>query len=85
MRSFRRLLGRFAFQQFADRVFDDVVDDISGRVVDAAGFADFGLLFNSDAPFRRPRCGLDDFAQEAFVDLPEDIGGMTENLIGALG
>jgi hypothetical protein len=32
--------------ELADRVLDDVVYDVERRVVDAAGFPDFGFLFD---------------------------------------
>jgi hypothetical protein len=40
-------LGRgLARYQLADGVLDDVADDILGRVMDAAGLADFGLFLD---------------------------------------
>src|SRR5665647_1778335 len=38
-----RLLRREPLEQAADRVLHDVVDDVGGRVVDAAGLLDLGL------------------------------------------
>ena len=60
------LLRRLALAQRADCVSDDVLDDVGGRVIDAAGFLDLRLLFD---------LGLmaggepDDFAKELLVDL----------------
>ena len=42
-------MRRFAFEEFADRVFNDVFDDVRWRVIDAARFADFGLLLDLGA------------------------------------
>ena len=75
-------VGSFSFQQFADRVFHDVVDDIGGRVINAAGFADFGFLFH---PRRAAFAEFDDLAEEAFVYLAEDIGGQYRKLVGTVG
>ena len=72
MRSLARpAFGDFAFEQLADGVLDDVIDDVGGRVVDAAGLADLGLFLD---------LGLvaggqaDHLAQELLVDLAEDLG-----------
>ena len=53
-------------QQFAHRVFHDVVDDVGRRVVDAAGLADFRLLLDLGVPGRRQ---ADHLAQELLIDL----------------
>ena len=48
---------------------DDVIDDIARGIVNAAGFAHFGLFFN----FRHASRGeTDDAAQKLFIDLSED-------------
>jgi len=57
-------------EEGAEGVVDDVIDDIAGGVVDAAGFADFGLFFDLGDAFGRQ---ADDLAQELLVDLPEDL------------
>ena len=44
---FGGLGGRLAFEQGADGVLDDVVDDVGRRVIDAAGFAHFGFFFDA--------------------------------------
>ena len=49
---------------------DDVIDDVAGGVVDAAGFADFGLFFDLGDAFGRQ---ADDLAQELLVYLPKDL------------
>ena len=41
--------GRLAGEEGADRLLDDVADDVGGRVVDAAGLADFGLFLDDGA------------------------------------
>ena len=41
-----------AFEEFSHRVADDVVDDVGGRIVDAAGLADLGLLLDLRLPSR---------------------------------
>ena len=52
----------------ADRVLDDVVNDVGRRAVDSAGFPDFGLLFDLGLMAGGEQ---DDFAEELFVDLAE--------------
>ena len=60
---FRRFLRRPPFQQRADGVLDDVVDDVAGRVIDAAGFADFGFFFDRDIGLFTIAAHFDDFAE----------------------
>jgi len=83
-------LGRFGFeefygavfQEFADGVLDDVIDDVGGGVVNAAGFFDFGFVFDFGA------VGFgegDDFAEELFIDLTEDVGGEDGEFVGGVG
>lgn len=64
-------------------MFDDVIDDVTRGVVDAAGFADFGFFFDSGGL----ACAAegDDFAEKAFVDLAEDVGGEDGEFVGAFG
>lgn len=57
-------------EEGTEGVVDDVVNDVAGGVVDAAGFADFGLFFDLGDAFGREE---DDLAQELLVDLPEDL------------
>ena len=57
-------------EEGAEGVVDDVIDDVAGGVVDAAGFANFGLFFDLGNAFGRQ---ADDLAQELLVDLPEDL------------
>ena len=64
--------GRLAGEEGADRLLDDVADDVGGRVVDAAGFADFGL-FLDDGPVVGGE--MDNLAEELFVNVAEDLGG----------
>ena len=56
--------GCAAFAEFADRVLDDVL----GRVMDAAGFPDFGFLFDLGL---MASCEPNDLAEELFVDWAE--------------
>ncbi len=79
---FGRLFRRFVFQQFADGVLNDVIDDVGRRVIDAARFLDLRLVVDS--------CLMsfgeaDDFAEELFVDLTEDVGGENRELVRAVG
>ena len=76
------LVGRFSLEQYPNRVFHNVIDDIGGRVINAAGFADLGFVFD---PRHSAAGQLDDFAQKALVDLPQDIGGQDGKLVGAVG
>ena len=78
------LLGRFACQQVAQRIFDDVVNNIGGRVINAAGFAHFGFFFDHDPRFARGAAHFDDFAEKSFVDLPKNIGGDDRKFVTAL-
>ena len=69
-------------EQRAHGVLDDVIDDVGGRVEDAAGFFDFGLFFHHGVV---PGGQADDFAQELLVDLAEDVGGQHRELVRAVG
>ena len=63
-------------------MLDDVLDDIGGRVIDAAGFLDLRLLFHLRLmPSREP----DDLSEELLIDLSENFRGEHGKLIGALG
>src|SRR5664280_1200485 len=44
-----RLLRGFAFEEFAYGIFYDILNDVSGRVKDAASFFDFGLILHDGA------------------------------------
>ena len=74
------LVGRLAGNEFADGVLDDVADDVLGRVIDAAGLADFGFVLDAD-PFVG---GDDDLAEEAFVDGAEDVDGDGVEVVGRI-
>ena len=69
-------LGRPAWgvlpsSKFADGLLDDVVHDVGGRVIDAAGLLDFGLVLDHRAvAFGQ----ADDLAEELLIDLAEDVG-----------
>ena len=41
-----RLPRGLAIEQLAHRLLDDVVDDVGGRVVDAAGLLDLGFVLH---------------------------------------
>ncbi len=72
MRSLAACFGRFVLKQLADGVLDDVIDDVRGRVVNAARFFDFRFVFDFCAmAFGEP----DDFAEKLLVNLAENIGG----------
>ena len=74
------------FQQRADGVLDDVVDDIARRVIDAAGFAHFGFFFDRDDwSSIAIAAHFDDLAEEALVDLAEDVGADDRELVAAFG
>ena len=72
--------GAFALDLLTDRVLDDVIDDIGGRVIDPPRlahlrlFLDFGLV---------PRCQADDLAQEALVNRPQDLDRQDAEMIRA--
>ena len=77
----RHLLGRLIRDTACPPVVpDDVVHNISGRVVDAAGLLDLGFIFNDrPMPGRKP----DDLAQELLVDLAQNLRPEAEKLIRA--
>ncbi len=72
----------FAFDEFADGVFDNVLDDVGGCVIDTAGLFDFGLFL--DAGVMAGREG-DDLAEELLIDLAEDFSGQDGKFVGAFG
>ena len=77
---FGNLRGRFAVNQFADGVFDDVADDVFGRVINAAGLADFGLFLQPGAFVG----GDDDLAEKTFVNAAEDVNGNGVEIVGRI-
>jgi len=70
------LLRGLAIDQRADGLADDIIDDVSGRVVDAAGFADLGLFLDDGAVALGQ---ADDLAQKLLIDLPRISAETTEN------
>ena len=56
--------GALAFDLLADGVEDDVVHDVGGGVIDAAGLAHFGFFFDLGL---MPGGQTDDLAQEALI------------------
>ncbi len=73
-------LRRASGDELADGVLDEVADDVIRGVVDAAGFADLGLLLDGGALGG----GADDVAQEALVDAAEDVDGDGGEIVGAV-
>ena len=69
-------------QEFTDGVSDDVVHDVGGGVIDAAGFFDFGLGFNFGAVAGGEG---DDLAEELFVNVAEDVGGQDGKFVRTVG
>jgi hypothetical protein len=84
----RRLLpssptpGSYLVDESADCVLDDVLDDVGGGVVNAAGFFDFGFFFDDGVMALGE---ANDFAEELFVNLAEDIGRKSGEDVWALG
>ena len=69
-------------KEFADGLLDNVVHDVGGSVINAAGLLDFRLVVHHGAvAFREP----DDLAQELLIDLAENVGGKDGKLIRAFG
>ena len=63
-------------------MLDDVLHNIGGGVIDAAGFLHLRLLFHLRlVPGREP----DDLAEKLLIDLAENFGGEDRELVGALG
>ena len=67
-----------ATEGLLDDVIDDVIDDVPRGVIDAAGFADFGLFLDGDAA----PVGADDFSQESLIDAAEDFDGDVVEEVG---
>ena len=83
---FRNLLGSASGDFFADGVFHDVIHDVGGGVIHAAGFLHFGLFndFHAVSVFRLS-AEADDFAEEAFVNRAQDFHGKDAELVWAFG
>jgi hypothetical protein len=73
------LLGCLALHELSDSLPDNVIHDVSGRVIDSARFLDLGLVLD-DAVVSG--CEPDDLAQELLVNMAEDIGRDDRKLIG---
>src|SRR5438105_4703348 len=58
-------------QRFSHRVLDDVIDDVAGRVVVAAGLLHLGLVFDFGLMLLGQANHL---AEELLVDLTENLG-----------
>src|SRR5439155_19847786 len=75
------LFRGFVLEKFADRVLDDVIDDVGGRVINAARFLDFWFVFDFGLmAFGEP----DDFAEKLLVNLTENIGWQNGKFVGAV-
>ena len=68
-----------ALDLLADGVLDDVVDDVGGSVVDAAGLAHLGFFLDLGLV---PGGQADDLAQEALVDRAQDLHGQDAEVVG---
>src|SRR5262249_35035378 len=64
------LLRRLVFAEHPNRLLDDVVDDISRGVIDAAGFLDLWLVLDLSL---MPDREADDLAKELLVNLSKDL------------
>ena len=74
------LVGGFAFQQLPNGVFNDVIHDVLGGVIDAAGFAHLGLFLDLClVPGRQ----ADHLAQKLLINLPKDLDRNLFEDIGA--
>jgi hypothetical protein len=73
------LLGCLALHELSDSLPDNVIHDVSGRVIDSARFLDLGLVLD-DAVVSG--CEPDDLAKELLVNMAEDIGRDDRKLIG---
>ena len=82
MRSSAACFGVLPSSSLPTVFFDDVVDDVGRRVVDAAGLLDLGLVLDLGLMAGRE---ADHLAEELLVDLPEDVGRQHRELVGALG
>ena len=71
--------GAFAFDLLADGVEDDVVHDVGGGVINAAGLAHFGLFLDLGLV---PGGQADDLAQEALVDRAQDLDRQDAEVVG---
>ena len=72
------LLWGLSLHELSDRLPDDIVHDISGRVIDSAGFLDLGFVLDDSVMSRgKP----DDFAEKLLVNLAENIGRENRKLI----
>src|SRR5205814_3254069 len=68
---FGRLFWCFAFEKLNYSGLDDVINDVSGSVINATRFFDFGFFFDQrTVAFRE----TDDFAEKLLVHLAEDVG-----------
>ena len=70
------LFRRFVFEQCADGVLNDVIDDVSRRVVNAPGFLDLRFVFDFGlVAFRE----ADDLPRNCSYTWPRISAGRTEN------
>jgi hypothetical protein len=74
----RRLFRRFVFEQFVDGVLDDVIDNVSGRVIYAACFLNFRFVFDFGAMAFGQANNL---AEKLFVNLAENVGWQNRKFV----
>lgn len=71
------MVGSLVLNELANCLFNDVTDYIFGRVVNAAGLADFWLRFDASALVR----GNNNVTEESFVDGAEDVNGDSVEIV----
>src|SRR5437762_2373550 len=75
------LFGTLVFQQLANRVLDDVIDDIRRCVVDTASFLDFRLILDLCLMASGQ---TNDLAEELFVNLAKNLSRKHLEFVGAV-
>ena len=72
----------FTFAQSADGVFNDVVNDVGGCVIDASGFFDFGLWLDNGSVAGSQ---ADYLTEELLIDVAEYFCGQDGEFVRAFG
>ncbi len=70
--------GLFAFHQLSHRVFDDIIHDVSRRIINPACFADFRFFLDFCL---MPGGEPDHLAEELFINLSENVGRQDRKLV----